>query len=449
LKALEALNPFKSFERSHLTVEVDPQMSTNKITNDVPRPVGGGRDGRNRRDGRHARHSTEVDAATLAGLPPLPPAAPQKSVESVLNIKHAIGSGAFGVVFLAELGDTHELVAVKKVLQDRRYKNREHEIISSLKHPNIVALKNVFHTTDTKDDGVYLNLVLEYLPENLHQVIKSYRSHGPIPETLIKVYLYQLCRSLAYLHAKGICHRDLKPQNILVDRKTHILKLCDFGSAKKLVKHEANVAYICSRFYRAPELIFGSEYYTTAIDMWSVGCICAELALGHPLFAGDTGIDQLVEIFKVLGSPTVEEVYAMNSRGSEYDFPKVSATPWERVFPAATPEYRSFISHLLRYNPTERLDPLSALAHPFFDELREELVTLPNEVDLPPLFNFTLEEMSLDPLLVEYLIPNHARSETNWPVKEILMRSKAVEVYKIPHPSKYGSTVDKDMVIEE
>lgn len=115
-------------------------------------------------------------------------------------------------------------------------------------------------------------------------------------------------RSLAYIHALGICHRDIKPQNLLVDPSTHILKLCDFGSAKKLIKGEPNVSYICSRYYRAPELIFGCTDYAPAIDVWSVGCVIAELMLGQPLFPGESGVDQLVEIIKVLGTPTREQI---------------------------------------------------------------------------------------------------------------------------------------------
>jgi glycogen synthase kinase 3 beta len=93
--------------------------------------------------------------------------------------------------------------------------------------------------------------------------------------------------------------RDIKPHNLLVDPVRHVLKLCDFGSAKAFVKGEPNVAYICSRFYRAPELIFGSTDYNTAIDVWSFGCVFAELLIGAPLFPGSSGVDQLVEIIKV------------------------------------------------------------------------------------------------------------------------------------------------------
>ena len=108
------------------------------------------------------------------------------------------------------------------------------------------------------------------------------------------------------MHAKNICHRDIKPQNLLIDPKTHILKLCDFGSAKKIVAGESNVSYICSRYYRAPELIFGATNYSFSIDLWSMGCVLAEMLLGTPLFMAESGIDLLVEIIKILGTPTRE-----------------------------------------------------------------------------------------------------------------------------------------------
>ncbi len=106
----------------------------------------------------------------------------------------------------------------------------------------------------------------------------------------------------------GIVHRDIKPQNLLIDPLTHQLKLCDFGSAKKIIEGEQNVAYICSRYYRAPELIFGATSYTSAVDVWSAGCVVGELLIGQPLFVGESGVDQLVEIIKVLGTPTKEQI---------------------------------------------------------------------------------------------------------------------------------------------
>jgi serine/threonine protein kinase len=132
------------------------------------------------------------------------------------------------------------------------------------------------------------------------RVCKDYtKLKTTMPMILVKLYGFQICRAIAYIHALGVCHRDIKPQNLLVDPDTHVLKLCDFGSAKMLSPGESNIAYICSRYYRAPELIFGATEYTSTIDIWSVGCVLAELIIGRPLFAGESGVDQLVEIIKV------------------------------------------------------------------------------------------------------------------------------------------------------
>lgn len=147
----------------------------------------------------------------------------------------------------------------------------------------------------------------------------------------LQLYMYQLFRSLAYIHSLGICHRDIKPQNLLLDPDSGVLKLCDFGSAKHLMKGEPNVSYICSRYYRAPELIFGAIDYTTKIDVWSAGCVLAELLLGQPIFPGDSGVDQLVEIIKVLGTPTREQIREMNPNYTEFKFPQIKSHPWQQV----------------------------------------------------------------------------------------------------------------------
>ena len=150
-----------------------------------------------------------------------------------------------------------------------------------------------------------------------------------------------------------------------------MLKVCDFGSAKRLVKGEVNVSYICSRYYRAPELIFGATEYTNSIDVWSVGCVMAELLLGQPLFPGDSGVDQLVEIIKVLGTPSREMIHTMNPNYSEFKFPAIKAHAWNKVFRARTPQDAiDLINRLLVYNPERRLTPLEALQHAFFDDLR-------------------------------------------------------------------------------
>jgi glycogen synthase kinase 3 beta len=221
----------------------------------------------------------------------------------------------------------------------------------------------------------------------VYKINKHYtRADERMPISLVRLYVYQMLRALAHIHSQGVCHRDIKPQNLLVDVSTHALKLCDFGSAKILRPEESNISYICSRYYRAPELIFGATSYTSAIDVWSVGCVAAELILGSPLFPGESGVDQLVEIIKVLGTPSREEIHAMNPNYTEFKFPFIRASPWPKVFGTKRPpqEALELINGLLVYDPARRLGALQALAHPFFDELRKPDVKLPGGVVLPP-----------------------------------------------------------------
>jgi len=312
-----------------------------------------------------------------------------------LTNEKVIGNGSFGVVFQATLVETGEVVAVKKVLQDKRFKNRELQIMKQLRHTNVVELKNCYYSKGDKPEEVYLNLVLEFVPETIYRIIKHYgRTKRPVPTLYVKLYIYQIARSLAYIHQMGICHRDIKPQNLLLDPNSHVVKLCDFGSAKMLVKGEANIAYICSRYYRAPELIFGATDYTTAIDTWSFGCVFAELLLGQPLFPGESNVDQLVEIIKVVGTPSREEIEAMNPNYTEFKFPQIKAHPWARVFKSkAAPEAIDLIGKLLQYTPDKRITPMQSCAHALFDELRDPNTRLPNQRPLPQLFDFTPEEV--------------------------------------------------------
>ncbi|OZJ02263.1 Protein kinase gsk3 [Bifiguratus adelaidae] len=329
-----------------------------------------------------------------------------------------IGTGSFGVVYqakvlevlsaerevqqnavdsLVKVGDE---VAIKKVLQDRRFK-------ASTSYGEKVEVNT--SKGDSKKDEVYLNLVLEYIPETVYRANRHYtRQKQLMPMHLIKLYMYQLFRSLNYIHALGVCHRDIKPQNLLLNPVRGILKLCDFGSAKVLVAGEPNVSYICSRYYRAPELIFGATNYTTSIDIWSAGCVMAELMLGQPLFPGESGIDQLVEIIKVLGTPSKEQIRTMNPNYMEHRFPQIRPCPFAKVFRSHTPpEAIDLIPKLLQYTPSSRLTAAEAMVHPFFDELRSPDCHMLDGRELPPLFNFTAQELFVRPDLLHRLVPSH------------------------------------------
>ena len=140
-----------------------------------------------------------------------------------------------------------------------------------------------------------------------------------------------MLRGLLYLHTLGVCHRDLKPQNMLV--KNRRLVICDFGSAKILKPGEQNISYICSRCYRAPELIFESTNYTSKIDMWSLGCIFLEVLNGRPLFIADSSLNHILEVIKVLGTPTKSDVRDMNPNYeiNDYDLPQIKKKSFKNV----------------------------------------------------------------------------------------------------------------------
>ena len=302
----------------------------------------------------------------------------------IFDKKDIIGQGAFGEVFLAKIKKTGEKVAVKKVFQDRRYKNRELSIMQKLNHPNIVQLLSFYYTKanipKAKSDDVFLNCIMDYVPETLSILISKNKHNGTkFPSSLLKVYSYQMLKSIGYLHSIGICHRDIKPQNILINLSDYTLKLCDFGCAKQLVKTEENIAYICSRYYRPPELVLGATFYTCQVDVWSIGCVIAELVLNRAIFPGKSAKEQMYEIIKILGTPTKEQIYEMN--------PKVH------------------ISKLLVYQPDMRLSPYKALCHPFFDELRNPHLVLPNGKKIPKhLFQFQECEINFDKESIEFLI---------------------------------------------
>lgn len=296
---------------------------------------------------------------------------PPESIQISFPTTEVIGHGSFGVVFTTTIRETNESVAIKKVLQDKRFKNRELEIMQQLMHPNIINLKYFFYEKDDQDE-VYLNLILDYMPQSLYQRLRHFVHQKTLmPRLEIKFYMYQLFKSLNYLHNYAkVCHRDIKPQNLLVNPQNWCLKLCDFGSAKKLSPKEPNVSYICSRYYRAPELIFGATNYTNQIDLWSSGCVMAELLLGQPMFPGESGIDQLVEIIKILGTPSKQEICSMNPNYAEHKFPQIKAIPLYKVFKKEDEYTIDLLANILKYDPNKRFDPLQCLCAPYFDELR-------------------------------------------------------------------------------
>ena len=154
------------------------------------------------------------------------------------------------------------------------------QITRLLKHPNCVELKTSFQSDGRIEGEVHFNMVLNYLPDNVAALLETYRSRKLlVPNIIVKLYAYQLMRALGYLHAKQIIHRDIKPANILCDMVTHKSMVCDYGSSKFIVKGHPNQCTIGSKPYKAPEIIFGNPHYSFPADLWSAGCVVAELLL--------------------------------------------------------------------------------------------------------------------------------------------------------------------------
>ena len=318
---------------------------------------------------------------------------------------NVLGMGAFGKVRLAIVKGTGEKVAIKKVFQDRRYKNRELPIMQELHHPNIVELKSYYCTKaeNCSDDEFYLNCIMEYVPQTLSDLISQNRkNHTKFDSMTLKIFSYQMLKCIGYLHSLGICHRDIKPQNILIDPADNTLKLCDFGCAKHLVQTESNIAYICSRFYRPPELVVGATIYTTQVDVWSMGCVIAELVLNKPIFAGKSATDQFLEIMKILGTPSYEQIKCMNDKFKGISkLPKIEPKSWKDVFKNKTNDelFIDLVSKLLVYEPSKRLSPYQALLHPYFDDLKNKDAKIPNHLFIFKQCEIDFDKENIDKIL--------------------------------------------------
>jgi glycogen synthase kinase 3 beta len=237
---------------------------------------------------------------------------------------------------------------------------------------------------------------MNYVPENLNRLVRNYvKNKEEFPIFLIKLYSFQMARALSYIHSQGIIHRDIKPQNVLIDVSTNRVYLCDFGSAKRVNKEDQNVAYICSRYYRAPELIFGNMDYDASIDIWSFGCVLAEMFIGKPLFQGESTVDQLLQIIKVLGTPNTEQLSYLNKNNTlNYQFPEVKPYPISKIFQGKPKELISLLQKIFVYEPHKRLTGLEIIAHPFYEDLRNSDLAQNGKYIFPQIYDFTENELS-------------------------------------------------------
>ncbi|MCL4143304.1 UNVERIFIED_CONTAM: hypothetical protein GTU68_007765, partial [Idotea baltica] len=277
--------------------------------------------------------------------------------------------GTYGTVFKAKNRETQEIVALKRVRLDDDDEGvpssalREICLLKELKHKNIVRLSDVLHSERK------LTLVFEHCDQDLKKYFDSL--NGEIDPDIVKAFMFQLLRGLAFCHSKNVLHRDLKPQNLLINKNGE-LKLADFGLARAFgIPVRCYSAEVVTLWYRPPDVLFGAKIYNTSIDMWSAGCIFAELAnAGRPLFPGSDVDDQLKRIFKLLGTPTEETWPSMNALPDFKPFPPYQPTmTLVQVCPKLSSKGRDLLQRLLICNPSLRMSAEDSMSHPYFSDL--------------------------------------------------------------------------------
>lgn len=281
-----------------------------------------------------------------------------------------IGEGTYGVVYKARDRVTNETIALKKIRLEQEDEGvpstaiREISLLKEMQHGNIVRLQDVVHSEKR------LYLVFEYLDLDLKKHMDSCPEFAK-DRRLIKMFLYQILRGIAYCHSHRVLHRDLKPQNLLIDRRTNALKLADFGLARafgipvRTFTHE-----VVTLWYRAPEILLGSRHYSTPVDVWSVGCIFAEMVNQRPLFPGDSEIDELFKIFRIMGTPNEETWPGVTSLPDfKTAFPKWPPKDLATVVTNLDSAGHDLLRKMLCLDPSRRITARSALEHEYFKDI--------------------------------------------------------------------------------
>ncbi|KAL4384260.1 hypothetical protein GQ457_15G001170 [Hibiscus cannabinus] len=291
------------------------------------------------------------------------------------QVQEVIGKGSYGVVASAIDTHTGEKVAIKKIndvfehVSDATRILREVKLLRLLRHPDVVQIKHIMLPPSRREfRDIYV--IFELMESDLHQVI---RANDDLTPEHHQFFLYQLLRSLKYIHAANVFHRDLKPKNILANADCK-LKICDFGLARVSFNDAPSAIfwtdYVATRWYRAPELC-GSFFskYTPAIDIWSIGCIFAEMLIGKPLFPGKNVVHQLDLMTDMLGTPSAESISKIrNEKARRYlsSMRRKQPVPFSQKFPNADPLALRLLQRLLAFDPKERPTAEEALADPYF-----------------------------------------------------------------------------------
>jgi len=282
-----------------------------------------------------------------------------------------LGEGTYATVYKGRSRTTNEIVALKEIHLDAEEGTpstaiREISLMKELKHTNIVRLHDVIHT-ETK-----LVLIFEYCEQDLKKYMDTHGDRGALDPMTVRSFMYQLLKGTAFCHENRVLHRDLKPQNLLINRKGE-LKLGDFGLARAFgVPVNTFSNEVVTLWYRAPDVLLGSRTYSTSIDVWSCGCIFAEMIQGTPLFRGRDNQDQLLHIMKIIGTPsdeTLRKVAREASLSTETvmkQYPRYTKMPWENIMTKASPLAIDLLDRLLQFDPMERFTAADALSHAYF-----------------------------------------------------------------------------------
>ncbi|MCJ1373375.1 negative regulator of the PHO system [Loxospora ochrophaea] len=280
-----------------------------------------------------------------------------------------LGEGTYATVFKGRNRQTGELVALKEIHLDSEEGTpstaiREISLMKELKHENVVSLHDVIHTENK------LMLVFEHMDKDLKKYMDSRGDRGQLDYITIKSFMLQLLQGIAFCHENRVLHRDLKPQNLLINSKGQ-LKLADFGLARAFgIPVNTFSNEVVTLWYRAPDVLLGSRTYNTSIDIWSAGCIMAEMYTGRPLFPGTTNEDELQKIFRLMGTPS-ERSWPGISQFSEYKpNTHVYATQDLRlILPQIDSLGLDLLSRMLQLRPEMRISAKEALAHQWFRDL--------------------------------------------------------------------------------
>ena len=293
-----------------------------------------------------------------------------------------IGEGTYGKVYKARDKQTNQLVALKKTRLDMEEEGvpstalREISLLQMLSESKyIVRLLSVEHVEENGKPILYL--VFEFCDVDLKKHMDANGRSTPMDPMNIKRYMYQLCLGVAHCHMHGVMHRDLKPQNLLVDVKENLIKVADLGLGRAFsIPVKSYTHEIVTLWYRAPEVLLGGTHYSTGVDMWSVGCIFAEMAKKTPLFPGDSELQQLLHVFKQLGTPNEKIWPGVTALKDWHEFPQWKAQPLQKVCPRLEASGIDLLTKLLQYDPAKRISAKDCLNHPYFDDLNKRDVTL-------------------------------------------------------------------------